>query len=205
MQPPMTTARNLLVITLDSAGDPPVRAGDLSLALAGAELIDLCAARVVELREDRIVPGRLPAPADVLLEQAFASFIREEPYETISDWLWRRGKALDVAYVAAFETEGLLTRQRRRARLFPTGEPVLVDSPARRQATERWSSAEPVLVTLAEAVGVRGPQARDLPPETDGAVELILAAVGDALQELDSERQRRSIEQEAFNNIWRAP
>ncbi|WP_217144962.1 GPP34 family phosphoprotein [Streptomyces sp. AC627_RSS907] len=201
----MTTARDLLVITLDSAGDQPVRAGDLSLALAGAELVDLFTARAVELREDRIVPGRLPAAADVLLEQAFASFVRQEPHETISDWLWRRGKALDAAYVAAFEAEGLLTRRRRGGRLFPTGEPVLVDSPARRRATERWSSAEPVLMTLAEAVGVRGQRTPDLPAETEGAVELILATVGDALQELEAERQRRSIEQEAFDNIWRAP
>ncbi len=194
------------MIVLDQAADPPVRAGDLSLALAGAELIDLSAAGAVEVREDRIVPGdRPPAPADPLLERAFAALVREEPYEPVEDWLWRRGEGLDTAYAGAFEAEGLVTRQRRRGHPFTSGETVLADTPERRRALEQWSAAEPVLVTLADAVGVRDERTKDVPPVPEGTPTVILAAVGDALQELEAERQRRTIEQDAYDNIWRAP
>ncbi|MEU5247025.1 GPP34 family phosphoprotein, partial [Streptomyces asoensis] len=37
------------------------------------------------------------------------------------------------------------------------------------------------------------------------AVGTVLAAVGDAVTELEAVRQRRSIEDAAFDNIWRAP
>ncbi|MFD4775042.1 GPP34 family phosphoprotein, partial [Streptomyces sp. NPDC058427] len=96
---------------MDTVSDQPVRPGELSLALAGAELIDLFSSGAVELREDRIVPGPRPALSDELLEQASASLLRAEPYESIGDWLWRRGDGLAVAYVSDFEAAGLLTRQ----------------------------------------------------------------------------------------------
>ncbi|CAM5234235.1 hypothetical protein SALBM311S_01434 [Streptomyces alboniger] len=53
----MSTARDLHIIALGVAPDAPVASGDLSLALAGAELIDLIENRSVELDGDRIVPG----------------------------------------------------------------------------------------------------------------------------------------------------
>ncbi|MEV4443030.1 GPP34 family phosphoprotein, partial [Streptomyces sp. NPDC049577] len=37
----------------------------------------------------------------------------------------------------------------------------------------------------------------------DEAVETVLAAVGDALMELQAVRQRRAVEDAAFDNIWR--
>ncbi|WP_457757775.1 GPP34 family phosphoprotein [Streptomyces mirabilis] len=45
----MTTARDLLITAMDVDPDRPVGQGDLSLALAGAEVIDLLAADAVHL------------------------------------------------------------------------------------------------------------------------------------------------------------
>ncbi|MGW7572217.1 GPP34 family phosphoprotein [Streptomyces tendae] len=205
----MTTPRILLVLTMDVTGRPPLTSGGLSLALAGAELIDLYAAQAARVSEDRVVPGPGPAPADVLLERAFESLRREEPHESIGDWLWRRGDALAEAYFAAFEAEGLLVRRRRRGHPFRAGEPVLADSAVRHEAAELWSRADPVLVTLAGAVGVGGggpdKWTRDAPGVTDDTVAYILAAVCGSVMELEAERQRRGIEQSAFDNVWRGP
>ncbi|MFE7752728.1 GPP34 family phosphoprotein [Streptomyces sp. NPDC057428] len=205
----MTTPRQLLVITMNVSSERPVRSGDLSLALAGAELIDLYRAGAVELSEDRITPGPGPAPADVLLEQAFGSLRREEPHESIGDWLWRRGDALAEAYFKAFEAEGLLTRRRRRGHPFQAAELVLADSAVRREAAELRSRTDPALSALAGAVGIwgEGPDGRpqDAPEVTDDTVAYILAAAGDSMTELETERQRRDIEQSAFDNVWRNP
>lgn len=51
----MTTAKDLFIIAMDPAHS--VGQGDLSLALAGAELIDLVGAGAVVVDGDRIVPG----------------------------------------------------------------------------------------------------------------------------------------------------
>ncbi|MFE2449883.1 GPP34 family phosphoprotein, partial [Streptomyces sp. NPDC059426] len=53
----MTTPRDLLIVTLDVAPMRPLERGDLSLALAGAELIDLLDAEARGIEDDRIVPG----------------------------------------------------------------------------------------------------------------------------------------------------
>ncbi|MGW0817719.1 GPP34 family phosphoprotein [Streptomyces viridiviolaceus] len=202
----MTTARNLLLVVLDEDRGQAVSSGDLSLALAGAELVDLLGAGALALRADRIVPGAdTAAPADRLLAQAFASLKRQAPYEPVGDWLWRRGDALAAAYVAALEEEGSLTRRRRRGHPFAAGEPVPADSPARRRAAELWSRADPVLVSLAEGVGIHNDGAAGPVEAADDSVTLVLAAVGDALLELEGERQRRTIEQAAFDNVWRVP
>jgi hypothetical protein len=37
----------------------------------------------------------------------------------------------------------------------------------------------------------------------DDAVAIVLAVVNDALMELEAVRQRRAIEEAAFDNIWR--
>lgn len=199
----MSTARSLLMIVLDEPRERAVSSGELSLALAGAELVDLLGAGAVTLREDRLVPGTGAAPTDGPPARAVASLRREEPYEPIGDWLWRRGDGLAEAYLAALEADGSLTRRRRRGHPFAGGEPVLEDSADRRRAAELWSSADPVLVTLARELGLSDRQARVPTEELDDQLTLVLAAVGDALLELAGERQRRTIEQAAFDNVWR--
>ncbi|MBT2471268.1 GPP34 family phosphoprotein [Streptomyces sp. ISL-66] len=199
----MTTPRDLLIVAMDMEGSRPVEQGDLSLALAGAELIDLLAARSIRLHGDDIVPGDQSAPADRLLDEAAAALVRTAPYESVADWLWRRGRGLSAAYQAALEAEGQLIRQRRTGISFRAGQLMLADSPARRLAADRWTSEDPAFVALAEAVGVRGERTGDSPEVTDDAVATVLAAVNDALVELASVRQRRAIENAAFDNIWR--
>ncbi|MFF4160268.1 GPP34 family phosphoprotein [Streptomyces sp. NPDC001678] len=205
----MTTPRDLLITAMEVEPSRPVERGEMSLALAGAELIDFLAAGVITLDDDRIVPGGGAAVADRLLDQAVASLVREAPYEAVSDWLWRRGRELAPAYLAALEAEGVLTRQRSHWKPFQDGQRVLADSPDRRRAEDRWESNEPVLVALATAVGIRDQETEDAPnspgapDEPDEAVETVLAAVNDALIELESVKQRRAIEQAAFDNIWR--
>jgi hypothetical protein len=67
----------------------------------------------------------------------------------------------------------------------------------------RWASDEPVLAALAAVVGIHGGQSTDSPSVTDDAVTTVLAAVHDAVMELEAVRQRRAIENAAFANIWR--
>ncbi|MBZ4019761.1 GPP34 family phosphoprotein, partial [Streptomyces purpurogeneiscleroticus] len=93
----MTTARDLVIIALDVPSSRPLQQGELSLALAGAELIDLLAARAVGLDGEDIVPGHRSAMDDRLLNDrllndAAASLVRQVPYESIEEWLWRRGR-----------------------------------------------------------------------------------------------------------------
>ncbi|MGW4028846.1 GPP34 family phosphoprotein [Streptomyces sp. NPDC004838] len=199
----MTTPRDLLIAAMDIAPDRPVERGDLSLALAGAEAIDLLHAQAIALDDDRIVPGYRPPIADRLLDEAAASLVREAPYESVGDWLWRRGRGLSAAYLAALEAEGQFTRRRRHGLPFGTGRLVPADSPDHRRAAARWTSDEPVLAALAAAVGIRGTRTEDAPIVTDDAVATVLAAVNDALLELEAVRQRRAIEGAAFDNIWR--
>lgn len=199
----MTTPRDLLITAMEVAPGYPVEGGEMSLALAGAEVVDLLAAGVVTLDDDRLVPGFGAAVTDRLLDRAAAALVREAPYETVSDWLWRRGRELAPAHLAALEAEGVLTRQRSHWKPFQGGRRVLADSPDRRRAKERWESNEPVLVALATAVGIRDQETEDAPGVPDEAVETVLAAVNDALIELEGVRQRRAIEQAAFDNIWR--
>lgn len=200
----MTTPRDLLITTLEVASARPPGAGDLSLALAGAELIDLLDARAAALEDDRIVPGESRAISDPLLNEAASRLVRQAPYETVEDWLWRRGRGLAAAYLAALTSEEQITRQHRSRRLpFGGGRSVLADTPARSSALERWTSDEPVLGWLGAAVGLRD-QRREDPLEVAGeAVATVLAAVDNALRDLEAERQRRSIEEAAFDNVWR--
>ncbi|MGW1893445.1 GOLPH3/VPS74 family protein [Streptomyces sp. NPDC002004] len=201
----MTTARDLFIVALDMESSRPVERGNLALALAGAEMADLLEARAVTLDGDRIVPGYRPTLADRVLDEAADALLREPPYETVGDWLWRRGRDLTATYAAALEAEGQLARERRHGFLSGAGQAVLVDSPARREAAERWTAGEPVLGLLAEAVGVRGNRTPDAPEVADDAVATVLAAVDEAVVELDSVRQRKAIEDAAFENIWRGP
>ncbi|GHK04943.1 GOLPH3/VPS74 family protein [Streptomyces sp. NPDC003753] len=199
----MTTARDLLIVALGAAPGRSAEPGDLSLALAGAELLDLRDARALTLDGDLVVPGDPPVTDDRLVREAAASLVRQTPHETVEDWLWRRGRGLSSAYLAAFEDEGLLKRQHRRLLPSWTGEAVLTDSAARQRAADRWAGDEPVLAALATAIGIRETPAGELPEETDEAVTTVLAAVDDAVTELTAVRQRRAIEKAAFDNIWR--
>ncbi|MBC2900521.1 GOLPH3/VPS74 family protein [Streptomyces cupreus] len=196
----MNTARDLAIVALEPSRS--VEQGDLSLALAGAEVLDLVAAGALTLDDDRLVPGPKSATGDRLLDEATASLVRQEPFETIEDWLWRRGRELSSAYVDDLEKIGLTAR--RRGPRFPlrSGRAVPVESPARSRAEERRASGEPVLTALAAAVGIEDETA---PPEnlTDDTVTTVLAAVGHAVMELEAVRQRRSIEDAAFDNVWR--
>ena len=54
----MTTPRDLLMVAMDRESGRLPEQGDLSLALAGAELIDLLDVQAVRLDGERIVPVR---------------------------------------------------------------------------------------------------------------------------------------------------
>ncbi|MEX2985424.1 GPP34 family phosphoprotein [Streptomyces sp. C36] len=205
----MTTPRDLLITVMDEVPGDPAERGEVSLGLAGAELIDLLVAGAVTLggdEGDRIVPDGPTDTRDRMLDQAMASFVAEAPYESVGDWLWRRGRDLAPAYLAALEAEGHVTRQHR-SWTFRPGRPVLVDSHDHRLAGDRRRSNEPVLAALVTAVGIRDEEDEenggDAPGVDDDAVDTVLAAVNNAVVELEALRQRRAIEQSAFDNIWR--
>ncbi|OKI02176.1 hypothetical protein A6A06_13960 [Streptomyces sp. CB02923] len=203
----MTTPRDLLIVslivTMDADSPRPVDPGELSLALAGAELIDLLEADALALDGDRIVPGDRRTPADRLLDGAASALVRQAPYESVADWLWRRGRGLAAVYRAALAEEGLVTRKRSRLLPLRTGRTTLADSSARSHAADRRASGEPVLAALAAAVGIPGHPADDALDGADDAVTAVLAAVNEAVVELEGVRQRRSVEDAAFDNIWR--
>jgi len=196
----MNTARDLAIVALDAAPSHPVEQGDLSLALAGAEVLDLIEALALTLDGDRILPSSQSPTGDRLLDEAATALVRQDPYESVEDWLWRRGRGLSSAYIDDLERIGLTTRPRGRRIPLRTGRTKLVDSPARSRAEERWASREPVLAALAAAVGVHDEPTEDF---TSEAVTAVLAAVGDAVQELEAVRQRKAIEDAAFDNVWR--
>ncbi|NGO07830.1 GPP34 family phosphoprotein [Streptomyces sp. HC44] len=197
----MTTARDLSIAAAGSETDPAVEPGDLSLALAGAELIDLIASQAVSLDGDRLVPGAPPRTDDPLLLEAASLLILPAPHETVADWLWRRGRDLAARYRAALAAEGLVAPARPHRNPFRRTRPA-ADSPALRQASDRWAAREPVLAGLAAAAGIT-----DLPSDTLAGLTdeqgAVLAGVHQAVTELAAVRQRRSIEAAAFDNIWR--
>ena len=204
----MTTPRDLLIVSLDVPSAHPVGQGDLSLALAGAELIDLLRAGTLTVDADRVVPGaaapeEATEPDDRLLREAGASLRREPPHESVEDWLWRRGNGLAAAYHSGLEADGVLVRQRHPWIPLRTGRTALVDSPARSRAAVRWRAGDPVLAGLAAALGIHDEPAEDFGSLADESLVTVLAAVHHAVAELEAVRQRRSIEKAAFDNIWR--
>ncbi|MGW7067227.1 GOLPH3/VPS74 family protein [Streptomyces sp. NPDC054855] len=199
----MTTAKDLFIIAMDSKRS--VGQGDLSLALAGAELIDLIAAGAASVDGDRIVPAGQPTLDDRFMAEAGAGLTRQTPYELIEDWLWRRGRDLAAAYQAALEKNGELKPQPSGRSHFGPERVEPVDTPARRRAGDRWRDKEPVLAALAWAVGIHDEPSDDKFGSEDQAVTTVLAAVQDAVMELEAVRQRRTIENTAFANLWRGP
>ncbi|MFG3039908.1 GPP34 family phosphoprotein [Streptomyces sp. NPDC048330] len=201
----MTTAKDLFIIAMDSGQEPAVGQGDLSLALAGAELIDLLGAGGVTLEGDLVVPGEPSAPDDRLLDDAGARIVREAPYESVEDWLWRRGRGLAATYQTALEADGELTQKAGGRLSFGARRVEPVDTPARHGAVDRWERQEPVLAALASVVGIGGEPSDDEPGLDDDAATAVVAAVHDAVMELEAVRQRRTIENAAFANLWRGP
>ncbi|WP_328564483.1 GPP34 family phosphoprotein [Streptomyces coelicoflavus] len=204
----MTTAHDLTIISLDVPSDHPVERGDLSLALAGAELIDLLEAGTVALDDGLLLRPESPTPSGDALLDAAASLAVQEPAESVADWLWRRGDGLAPRYLAAAGADDGGARRRprwnvRRTADRPTPAPVPAGAPERRRATDRWSGGDPVLVALAAAVGIRHEAADQVADPEDDGIAAVLAAVNDAVVELAAIRQRRSIEEAAFDNIWR--
>lgn len=110
----MTTPQDLFLVSVDVPGARPVEQGDLSLALAGAELIDLLGTRALTLDGERIVPGAALDTGDRMLDEASAALVRAEPYESVEDWLWRRGRGLAAAYRDDLDRAGQLTGEPRR-------------------------------------------------------------------------------------------
>ncbi|KOG53544.1 hypothetical protein ADK76_27305 [Streptomyces griseoflavus] len=200
----MTTPRDLSIIAVEAGAGRAVEPGDLSLALAGAEVIDLLEAGALTLDGDRIVPGGQRPPDESMLSEA-AALVQQEPYESVEDWLWRRGRGLSEVYRRVLVAEGHIARRRRRWVPVRGGRVEPVDSPARRHAADRWASGEPVLAALAAAAGIRDRAAEgdEAPGIADDAVLTVLAAVNEAVVELESVRQRRTVEKAAFDNIWR--
>ncbi|MFJ4341536.1 GPP34 family phosphoprotein [Streptomyces sp. NPDC088915] len=201
----MSTAKDLFIITVEPEPERAVGQGDLSLALAGAELVDLIGAGAVAVDGDRIVPGGPPVSDDRLLGEAVTGLVRQPPYERIEDWLWRRGRDLSSVYRAALEEDGELTRKRSGRSPFGSERVVPVDTPARRRAADRWEAGDPVLAVLASAVGIGDERPDEQPGLDDEAVTTVVAAVHDAVMELEAVRQRRTIENAAFANLWRGP
>lgn len=199
----MTTAKDLFIIAMDLKQS--VGQGDLSLALAGAELIDLIGAGAVLVDGDRIVPDGQPMLDDRFMGEAAAGLTRQAPYERIEDWLWRRGRDLSAAYQAALEENDELKPQRSGRLPFGSQRVEPADTPARRRAANRWKGKEPVLAALASAVGIDDERSDDEPGLADEAVTTVLATVHDAVMELEAVRQRRTIENAAFANLWRGP
>ncbi|MFF7213762.1 GPP34 family phosphoprotein [Streptomyces sp. NPDC008238] len=200
----MTTPQDLLIVVMHVSPSPPVPQGDLSLALAGAELLDLLAHGAATLDGDLVVPGDRFSTGERLLDQAAAA-VAPAPYESVMDWLWRRGRDLAAAYREDLRASGGAVMRRRHWWPLEAGELVLVDSTARREAVERWTSKEPVLVALAAAARVPADPGTEEPDVTDETVATVLAEVNAAVEELEAVRQRLTIEQEAYDNIWRAP
>ncbi|MFA3877902.1 GPP34 family phosphoprotein [Streptomyces sp. MMCC 100] len=200
----MTTAHDLTIVSLEVPSDYPVERGDLSLALAGAELIDLLEAGTVALDGLLLRPVSPTRSGDALLDAA-ATLVGQEPAESVEDWLWRRGDGLAARYLAAAGADDG-GRRRPRWNVRRTADrtaPVPADASARRRATDRWSGGDPVLVGLAAAVGIRHQAADQVADPEDDGLAAVLAAVNDAVVELAATRQRRSIEEAAFDNIWR--
>ncbi|MEW2420596.1 GPP34 family phosphoprotein [Streptomyces nigra] len=207
----MNTARDLAIVALDLAQDQRVEQGELSLALAAAEVFDLLDAGALTLAEDRITPNAQAPTGDRLLDEAATALVRQEPYESVEDWLWRRGRGLSAAYVADLEQAGTRPRGPRFSLRAAPAAPV--DAAARQRAEERWTSHEPLLTALGAAAGVGLDEKDDVEDAdgtedgsealTDDTAATVLAALGNAVMELEAVRQRRAIEDAAFDNVWR--
>lgn len=218
----MTTARDLLTITLDLPSARSVERGDLSLGLAAAELVDLLKLDAAVLEGDRIVSrtvgggalgggtaedagdtggaggpegtGRGGWAGDRLLGEAAAALASGSRGgpETVEDWLWRRGRDLTGAYLDAFEAEGRLTRERRRRWGLLTPGRVVLADSPDRRRAAHRWSADEPLL-VALACAVGTGVVQPEPPDVLGPqVGTVLDALHQAVAELGEERARRA-------------
>ncbi|MGV9249978.1 GOLPH3/VPS74 family protein [Streptomyces sp. NPDC003697] len=199
----MSTPRDLLIVALDVLPVRPLQPGDLSLALAGAEAVDLLRGEVIGLEDGHVVPRLRTGLDDPLLDEAAASLKPVAPHESLEDWLWRRGLGLSARYLATLEREGQITWRRSRWLPLSGGHRVLGDTETRRRAMARWAADDPVVVALAAAIGVREEGDTFDPGPMEEAELTVVATVHDAVAELAAVRRRRAIENAAFANVWR--
>ncbi|MFE3904834.1 GPP34 family phosphoprotein [Streptomyces sp. NPDC059153] len=200
----MTTAQDLALIALGLPPDRTVEQSGLSLALAGAEAVDLLESGALTLDGDRMVPGPRVATGDRLLDEALASLVRRgERYETVDGWLWRRGGELAAAYVEDLEKAGLVAHPRGHVFRRRSARAVPADSPEHVRAEERRTSGEPVLAALLAALGLGDEPSPAREHLIGDAVTTVLAAVGGAVTELEAAQLRRDVESAAFDNMWR--
>ncbi|MFF9044848.1 GPP34 family phosphoprotein [Streptomyces parvulus] len=178
----MATAQRLSALAVVLGGEPRIEEGDLSLALAAAELIDLIQARAVLLHGDRLLPAGLVGTGSPLLVEAASELVRDIPYETVVGWLWRRGSGLAGRYRGALEDARHLHRQAA-------------------EAVRDWN--DPVLAHLAAAAGMRPAPTDDTSADLDPDQIAILGETHQAVTRLAAERQRRSIERGPSEGILR--
>ncbi|MGW5782215.1 GPP34 family phosphoprotein [Streptomyces sp. NPDC003863] len=199
----VTTARDLALCVLNLPPERAVEQGDLSLALAGAEAVGLLRRGSLALDGDRTAPCSVKATGDRLLDQALASVVRQQSWQTIQSWLWRRGKDLAETYARDLERAGLLVRPQGHG-LWPGAARSLKADWRERSRARLLASGDPVLVALTALLGI-GDFEPDPVGDADGdvAVATVLAAVGDAVTKLEAVRLRRGVEAEAFDNMWR--
>lgn len=197
----MSTARDLALVAADPQDRTVVEQGDLSLALAGAELIDLLDAEALTLDGTLLVPAG-PAPAgDPCCPRPRSGW---RTADLARPWTTGSGDG------AATSPGATAPSSRRKGSSSPSGGAVTRcggSAPRRRPdggpgRGERRSSGEPVLGALAAAVGLTG-QGGEASDGLDDEQTTVLAAVLQAVTELAGERQRRTIEAAAFDNIWR--
>ncbi|MFF0478442.1 GPP34 family phosphoprotein [Streptomyces sp. NPDC004284] len=200
----MTTARDLALFVLSLPPERAVEQGDLSLALAGAEAVDLLKNGSLALDGDRMAPRSDRGTGDRLLDQALASAVRQQSWQTIQSWLWRRGKDLAETYARDLERTGRLVRPRGQCLWLGAVRPLRAD-PSERGRVRLLVPGDPVLVALTGFLGI-GDFERDTVGDAGGdpSVATVLAAVGEAVTELEAVRLRRGVEAEAFDNMWRA-
>ncbi|MFE5190328.1 GPP34 family phosphoprotein [Streptomyces sp. NPDC056628] len=198
----MTTAQDLSALAAVQGTDLRLEPGDLSLALAGAELVDLVGLQAVLLHADRLLPAASPRTEDAVLLEAASAIVRDSPYETVEEWLWRRGRDLAARYRAALVPTGHGTPSRPYRHPFRRVGTLPVDLSAVDRAIDRMKGGEPVLVALAAAAGIA-----EVTDETLGDLDqdeaAVVAAVQQAITQLAAERQRRSVEGRGFDNIAR--
>ncbi|MFF9458814.1 hypothetical protein [Streptomyces flaveolus] len=85
---------------------------------------------------------------------------------------------------------------------FRRTSPTSPDAPALRRAAERRRSDDPVLLGLAVAAGVTDQPDTPLTGLTDDQV-VVVGTLHGTVTQLTAVRQRESIEQAAFDSIWR--
>ncbi|MFF0305670.1 GPP34 family phosphoprotein [Streptomyces sp. NPDC004562] len=198
----MTTAQGLAVLAATEGTGPRLEPGDLSLALAGAELVDLVGLRAVLLHAGRVLPAASPRIKDAVLFEAASGIVREPPYETVEQWLWRRGRDLAARYWRALQAataDGAPAGSSRHP--FRRPRP-LTAAPAGGRGIDRRRDGPPVLAALAAAARIAEATDETL-AELDPDEAAVVGAVHQAITQLAAERHRRSLGGAGFGTVPR--